>query len=108
MPQHHDQTSQITDITTITSHGNHDITTSQHHSQNVTTASEFAMAEETPIVRKPGFHWQGDQVDYVLSRRNIPLAKTVIASSIPAVKFLSNEVNYYNHFAKLQTAQGTR
>ena len=60
------------------------------------------MSEETQVVLKPGFHWQGDQVACVLS-----LAGTVIASSIPAVKFRSNDENYHNNFAKFKTAQGT-
>lgn len=54
------------------------------------------MSEETR------FHWQGDQVVCVLS-----LAGTVIASSIPAVKFRHNDGNYHNNFGKYKTAQGT-
>ena len=79
---------------------------SQSYSHNITTADELAMSEvmseETQVVLKPGFHWQGDQVVCVLS-----LAGTVIASSIPAVKFCSSDENYHNNFVKYITARGT-
>jgi hypothetical protein len=60
------------------------------------------------IVLKPGFLRQGDQVEYVLSGNENPLVGIVIASSIPAVKFISFDVNYHNHFAKFQTATSNK
>jgi hypothetical protein len=89
-------------------HHNSQITT--HHSQPTLQIQQFrqdfVMSEV--IVLKPGFLWQGDQVEYVLSRNENPSVGIVIASSIPAVKFISFDVNYHNHFAKFQPATSNK
>ena len=59
-------------------------------------------------VLRPGFHWRGEPIKQVISKDPGGDAKigVILATSTPAVKFVSNDVNYHNYFAKFQPAGG--
>lgn len=49
-----------------------------------------------------GFHWLGDRAKQVISKDSDGRegVGVVLASSIPAIKWVSNDSNYHNNFTK--------